>query len=184
MSTQELVSVIVEGLVGILVALLSYGAVMVTKYLESKKQNAIKEMELNQKSYFINKSIDLIVAAVSATNQNLVDALKEASADGRLTKEEAKEVFEKTKNNVLDTMSDEMAKAVKDVYGDVGKFLDQYIPSIVRDQKNKNGILIAPQLDEVVDKISEGTNEPSEPVEHEVIIDGMDTTELPEPPAI
>jgi hypothetical protein len=71
-------------------------------------------------------------AAVAATKDMLVDRLKEASSDGKLTKEEMQECIEAAYQTMIASLTGPQLALLKDALGaDLKKIITARIPSIV-----------------------------------------------------
>jgi len=109
-----------EILLPILLTLLSAGSAFLIQFirlqtLKIKKQ--IEQLEDDNEKLFANKVLstaeECIELAVVKTNQVLVDNLKQASADGKLTNEEINRAFVTTYNSALDLMGEEIREQVQ-----------------------------------------------------------------------
>lgn len=104
-----------------------FGKFMYAKWEETRDN--IKNTKV-QKT--LDEVIEMVVNVVNATNQVMVDTLKNK---GEFTADAATEAFNKSKETALKMLSDESAKIIEDVYGDVSIYIDTLIEATVRDLK-------------------------------------------------
>lgn len=104
-------------------------------YLQRKDIIIKDNEELTERANFyvglLLKSIDMVVVSL---NQTLVDKLK-ADNDGKLSKDEALQVYKEAEQMVLKTLTDEGKEMLNHVIGDVPKFIKMGIEASVK--KNK-----------------------------------------------
>ena len=101
-----------------------------------KKEIVIKENELltDKANFYLDLLLVTVDEIVKATNQSVVDKLK-ADGDGKLTKEEADDIFNEVKGEVLHQITNEGMAILNEVIRDVPKLIEFLIESAVR--KNK-----------------------------------------------
>ncbi len=92
-TTANLLVAIVGALGTVAAALAVFLARRGLEYLESKTQFLKDEADLRKAESIRDRVEKAVIAAVSATQQTLVDRLRQSSADGKLTGEEAAEAF-------------------------------------------------------------------------------------------
>lgn len=104
-------------------------------YFLSKEVKIAKNEELTEKLNFYKdlllKTVDI---KVQEMNQKVVDELKKDN-DGKLEKDEARQIFEKVKKDVLDTISEEGKNILQEAIKDLPFFVSMAIEAAVR--KNK-----------------------------------------------
>ena len=102
----------------------------------SKKEVTIKDNELltEKANFYLDLLLVTVDEVVKATNQTVVDKLKEDN-DGKLTKEEAEDVFNSVKVEVLETLTKEGKEVLDKVVADVPALINVLIEAAVR--KNK-----------------------------------------------
>ena len=108
-------------------------ATFICKYLYTK-WNEIKTNIKNEKiRNVIDEVVDIVYRAVIQTNQVYVDSLKNS---GTFDEEAAKTAFSKTKNTIMNLLSNSMISIITEVYGDFNTYIDTLIESIVNEQKS------------------------------------------------
>ena len=130
-SVASLLAEIAPVLVSVLGALISWGLVEFNRFLRSKvKSDKVRDA--------IDKVNDIVKSSVDLIGQKLVDDLKRASADGKLTIEEARKVkgaaFKLAKRNLTEETTKLMVKA----FGDLDALLSGKIETEVRKSKINN----------------------------------------------
>ena len=102
----------------------------------SKKEVTIKDNELltEKANFYLDLLLVTVDEVVKATNQTVVDKLKKDN-DGKLTKEEAEDVFNAVKVEVLETLTKEGKEVLDKVVADVPALINILIEAAVR--KNK-----------------------------------------------
>lgn len=108
-------------------------ATFICKYLYTK-WNEIKTNIKNEKiRNVIDEVVDIVYRAVVQTNQVYVDSLKNS---GTFDEEAAKTAFSKTKNTIMNLLSNSMISIITEVYGDFNTYIDTLIESIVNEEKS------------------------------------------------
>ena len=84
----------------------------------------------------ISVALDVVQDVVNYMNINVVNAVKIASADGRLTEEEAKQIKDEAINQILKILSSNMKNVLGIVFGDVGEWLSIQVDNVTEKLKN------------------------------------------------
>lgn len=102
----------------------------------SKKEITIKDNELltEKANFYLDLLLVTVDEVVKATNQTVVDKLKKDN-DGKLTKEEAEDVFNAVKIEVLETLTKEGKEVLDKVVTDVPALINILIESAVSRNK-------------------------------------------------
>jgi len=129
---------LIAGVPGALLLIIAIIATaIIYKYLGSKKEVALETITNEKLRTYVDLLWSTVMVTVEATNQTMVDGLKAAHEDGKLTEEEAKLVKDTTVEMVLETLSAD-AKAVLDLaFDDLSKQVGIMIESAVRSAKNE-----------------------------------------------
>lgn len=116
---------------------------VITYYLASYLTNISKKVSVEiENTIFedtINDAMNIVLAVVSSTSQTFVDSLKNS---GNFSKEAQLEAFNKSKENIMELLSDEAKEIIQTVYHDLDKWIDTQIEASVRAIKltsNKEG---------------------------------------------
>lgn len=102
----------------------------------SKKEITIKDNELltEKANFYLDLLLVTVDEIVKATNQTIVDKLKE-DGDGKLTKEEAEDVFNHVKDEIFAKLTEEAKEILKQVIDDLPAFVDMLIEASVKRNK-------------------------------------------------
>ena len=94
------------------------------------------EIEAQTKNEIVKKYVVMLAETINtcvlATNQTYVDTLKKSGAFDAAAQAEA---FNKTKNAILNILTDEAKKYLTEAYGDLNIYIEEQIEAIVN--KNK-----------------------------------------------
>ena len=101
-------------------------------YIRAKKIESKKRYNLDVISQTLDSLEKLVVDCVLATKQTYVDELKKT---GKFDLEAQLAAFEKTKNAVLDILSDDTKALLNSVVGDLGIYITQLIEAAVNSTK-------------------------------------------------
>ena len=86
---QTLIPILITSLSGAIIAIAKY----LTAYLEQRAKIELQASQAATIERYLKRLNETVYDVVTALNQNTVDALKEAAADGKLTEEEKETVF-------------------------------------------------------------------------------------------
>ena len=124
---KELFFAVITAAVPVLTA---YIVVLIRKVGE----NAAANTESIQAKTYIMEAAEAIAAAVAATNQTYVDALKNA---GKFDAEAQKQAAQKALAACLKSISPAAQEFIERAYGDIREYLTTRIEAEVRKQKNE-----------------------------------------------
>lgn len=111
----NIIVVVITTLGSVLVALFSWLARRGVNYLD-RKTSFLDEAEKEQhKEALKQKVVDVVTLTARSTMQTYVDEMKAKSADGKLTKDEAKEAFKKTFEQALSVLKADGISVSKDI---------------------------------------------------------------------
>ena len=113
-------------IVGMVLGIIAYVFRTLWKFFAGKLVN----------SEAISVALDVVQDVVNYMNINVVNAVKIASADGRLTEEEAKQIKEEAINQILKILSSNMKDVLGIIFGDVGEWLSIQVDNITEKEKN------------------------------------------------
>ena len=114
------------------------------KWLIKFMKERVSNLELDSKNKFMNFVNGLLISLssnaeniVRSVQENFVKSIKEASADGKLTKDEIEMIRETTLDNMYDTLSIESQDALEKVFGNLDVFLSGVIESAFVELKTR-----------------------------------------------
>lgn len=119
------------------------------KYMNQKKDELSAQVDSTKWQWYIDEITNAITAAVSATSQTYVDALKAA---GKFDLEAQKEAAQKALESALAAISPSAKAFIEQMYGDINEYLSTRIEAEVRNQKLDGSAAIAlPVLESTTD---------------------------------
>ena len=129
---KELFFVVITAAVPVLTA---YIIVLIRKV----GNNAAANAESTKAKTYITEAAEAIAAAVAATNQTYVDALKNA---GKFDADAQKDASEKTLAACLASINPAAQRFIEAAYGDIREYLTTRIEAEVRKQKNESPLTL------------------------------------------
>lgn len=142
---ENLQPILVNALGTILSAAITTAAVMLVAYLaklRQKAQSEINKVENESTQTYLSNVLDTVYANLSAAvdriEVTLVKELKNATGDGKLTKEDQDRVAEAAKELCKQITGQETMDALAEIVGDTEQYLLTLIDSLVL-QKKVNG---------------------------------------------
>lgn len=140
-------SALLEAGTTIVVALISLLAIVAVLYINKLKAKVIVETEkINDQATreyaqgVLTKVTDALSIAVDKMESTMVKELKDKSSDGKLTKEEQKEIADQAKKLANEILGTDMKNLLVGIIGDSEKYVDAQIASLVI-KKKKNELL-------------------------------------------
>ena len=134
---ELLINSLTERLLQLVLILVTIGLGILTDYLRKLASN-IKNNTL-RKSFesALNEAYIVGRDAVIMTNEAFVDAIKERSADGKLTPEEIAESARIAREYFIRHISGDSKRILEEAYGPIEEWLDEFIKSRVGDYKSE-----------------------------------------------
>lgn len=137
-------SALLEAGTTIVVALISLLAIVAVLYINKLKAKVIVETEkINDQATreyaqgVLTKVTDALSIAVDKMESTMVKELKDKSSDGKLTKEEQKEIADQAKKLANEILGTDMKNLLVGIIGDSEKYADAQIASLVIKKKNE-----------------------------------------------
>lgn len=137
-------SALLEAGTTIVVALISLLAIVAVLYINKLKAKVIVETEkINDQATreyaqgVLTKVTDTLSIAVDKMESTMVKELKDKSSDGKLTKEEQKEIADQAKKLANEILGTDMKNLLVGIIGDSEKYVDAQIASLVIKKKNE-----------------------------------------------
>ena len=106
-TTVTIIVAVITALGSVITAAIGWLARKGVNYLDHKTSVLDEASQLQKKELLKQRIVDVVTLVARSTMQTYVDALKQKNADGKLTKEEAKEAFSITFNKALAILKDE-----------------------------------------------------------------------------
>jgi len=127
----ELVEMLLPVITLFLAVIIGYGAALLRKKIE-EIDNDIARQSL---AAALTEAESVGIDAVRATNQVLVDELKEKSEDGKLTEDEAKEAMGIAKNYFVEHMTSGSLEILEASLGPVREWLEGFLEAKLSAEK-------------------------------------------------
>lgn len=128
----QLVQYLVPAIGGLLVALLGYLVAYLSKQTKKVNNELLRAILDGAKDEAHSVAYD----AIMATQQKLVDDLKAAAEDGKLTKEEAREALTEAKIYFINHISDNSRQVLVEALGPMKDWLDDFLEAKLGEIKN------------------------------------------------
>ena len=120
---------------------LIYLLVWIAKYITALLKAKTEQIKANTESENAKIVLDTVstnaIDIVMMLNQTVVEGLKAANADGKLTSEEAIEIKNRAFNMLITMLSEDAKEIISKLYGDVDTYLSNLIERVVLQVKNK-----------------------------------------------
>ena len=116
-TTVTIIVAVIGALGSVITAAIGWLTKKGVNYLDTKTKFMDDASKLQQKEAVKQKIVDAVTLAARSTMQTYVDEVKAKNADGKLTKEEAKEAFNKTRDAALSILKDEGIEIGKELLG-------------------------------------------------------------------
>ena len=129
---MQLVQYLVPAIGGLLVALLGYLVAYLSKQTKKVNNELLRAILDGAKDEAHSVAYD----AIMATQQKLVDDLKAAAEDGKLTKEEAREALTEAKIYFVNHISDSSRQVLVEALGPMKDWLDDFLEAKLGELKN------------------------------------------------
>ncbi|MGE5585710.1 MAG: hypothetical protein ACM309_09330 [Bacillota bacterium] len=128
----ELAKMLLPVVAALLIALVGYGI----SYLRKQTQAIENEMARKALNDALTEAEIVATDAIKATNQVLVDALKEKAADGKLTKEEAVAAMNTAKLYFMQHITKGSKDVLEAALGPVSEWLESFLEAKLAGEKS------------------------------------------------
>lgn len=123
---------ILAAFVPVLCLLITAGGAYAVALLRRETSKIEKQLDNETAAKYIQMATDAVAQAVAYTSQTYVDALKK---QGAFTKEAQLEAFRKSRDKVMEILSDAAVGALMQIYGDFDVWLNTKIEQVCRETK-------------------------------------------------
>ena len=132
---QTLLPILITALSGTIVAIAKY----LTAYLDQRTKATLSAEQAATIQRYLSVLNETVCDVVAALNQNTVDALKEASADGKLTEYEKEYVFKQAVDTIKSILGDTGLAILSLVFDDVNALIIAKVDRAVGELNAKKG---------------------------------------------
>ena len=123
---------ILTACVPVLCLLITAGGAYVVALLRRETAKIEKQLDNETAAKYIQMATDAVAQAVAYTSQTYVDTLKK---QGAFTKEAQLEAFRKSRDKVMEILSQTAVDALMQIYGDFDVWLNTKIEQVCRETK-------------------------------------------------
>lgn len=131
MLSENELALVVTAIVAVMGVLVAFGTKAFAMYAGMLKEK-VKHDELKA---LIDRVQNTATIVVQSLNQTMVDDLKAAAEDGKLTQEEKTRIKDSALMSLLNTLNDQGKELLKETFGDLNEYLTKLIESKVGEAK-------------------------------------------------
>lgn len=133
---NEIITAAVGPTIVVLFALLEVLIIVGAAYMISFVRKQIKESKVAIDASMEENIVETVKRIVKATNQKIVEDMKKASGNKKLSEEQQLIIFDTVKNNLLHILNSDEVKFLTGKYLNMDNALEYLIESAVADTKN------------------------------------------------
>jgi hypothetical protein len=142
MENVDFMQVLTQVLTSVLIAVISWGALWLSNAvkgwstgLNAKAQEQKDKATAEKLQKYIGFAENIILDVVKQLNETTVKDLKAASADGRLTKDDAQNILKSAIQTVMLSLSPNIQNVISEVYGDIETWVETKVELDVKAEK-------------------------------------------------
>lgn len=135
MNNQLLLNTFLQTLSPIVAVVLEIGIILLVAVLIQFFKKYLKKMGIIINNDELKIIEDVIKKAVITINQKVVDDIKDASPNGKLTEDQQKEVYQMAYDIIKRSLSEDQLGLIKKIYGDEETGIEVLIENMVVDVK-------------------------------------------------
>ena len=125
-----------EILVTIASLVVTWMLTQLSNYITSKIEQVKSKTDNESTKRYIEIATSTVTEVVDYLNHSVVNDLKIASQDGRLTQEEVDQIKTTARVQVMSILSAEAIQALQQVYGDINSLIDTWVVNAVAKAQN------------------------------------------------
>ena len=125
-----------ESLVTIASLVVTWMLTQLSNYITSKSEEVKSKTDNESTKRYIELATSTVTEVVDYLNHSVVNDLKIASQDGRLTQEEVDQIKTTARVQVMSILSAEAIQALQQVYGDINSLIDTWVVNAVAKAQN------------------------------------------------
>ena len=125
-----------EILVTIASLVVTWMLTQLSNYITSKSEEVKSKTDNESIKRYIEIATSTVTEVVDYLNHSVVNDLKIASQDGRLTQEEVDQIKTTARVQVMSILSAEAIQALQQVYGDINSLIDTWVVNAVAKAQN------------------------------------------------
>ena len=125
-----------EILVTIASLVVTWMLTQLSNYITSKREEVKSKTDNESTKRYIEIATSTVTEVVDYLNHSVVNDLKIAAQDGRLTQEEVDQIKTTARVQVMSILSAEAIQALQQVYGDINSLIDTWVVNAVAKAQN------------------------------------------------
>ena len=125
-----------ETLVTIASLVVTWMLTQLSNYITSKSEEVKSKTDNESTKRYIEIATSTVTEVVDYLNHSVVNDLKIAAQDGRLTQEEVDQIKTTARVQVMSILSAEAIQALQQVYGDINSLIDTWVVNAVAKAQN------------------------------------------------
>lgn len=125
-----------EILVTIASLVVTWMLTQLSNYITSKSEEVKSKTDNESTKRYIEIATSTVTEVVDYLNHSVVNDLKIAAQDGRLTQEEVDQIKTTARVQVMSILSSEAIQALQQVYGDINSLIDTWVVNAVAKAQN------------------------------------------------
>lgn len=125
-----------EILVTIASLVVTWMLTQLSNYITSKSEEVKSKTDNESTKRYIEIATSTVTEVVDYLNHSVVNDLKIAAQDGRLTQEEVDQIKTTARVQVMSILSTEAIQALQQVYGDINSLIDTWVVNAVAKAQN------------------------------------------------
>lgn len=125
-----------EILVTIASLVVTWMLTQLSNYITSKSEEVKSKTDSESTKRYIEIATSTVTEVVDYLNHSVVNDLKIAAQDGRLTQEEVDQIKTTARVQVMSILSSEAIQALQQVYGDINSLIDTWVVNAVAKAQN------------------------------------------------
>lgn len=125
-----------EILVTIASLVVTWMLTQLSNYITSKSEEVKNKTDNESTKRYIEIATSTVTEVVDYLNHSVVNDLKIAASDGRLTQEEVDQIKTTARVQVMSILSAEAIQALQQVYGDINSLIDTWVVNAVAKAQN------------------------------------------------
>lgn len=134
---QEFLEGLGTACVPLALAVIGYISAFLAKFINAKKEEIQSKTNNEKVNTYIGIAADTALRVVETLNATLVEELKAANEDGKLTQEEILEIRNTALSTITETLSEDVKNGLTTAFGDLEKYLSMLIESSLYELKLK-----------------------------------------------
>lgn len=134
-----------------------------SNYITSKSEEVKSKTDNESIKRYIEIATSTVTEVVDYLNHSVVNDLKIASQDGRLTQEEVDQIKTTARVQVMSILSAEAIQALQQVYGDINSLIDTWVVNAVAKAQNdpEGSGITSDQAVAIADSLGDGATKRS-----------------------